>query len=87
MCDHRHGVSVKNGVKRGSEAECYLKRRSLTAVSFSFCWLASVGGGTLRGTALADRECHAVAAAQRQPPHGGICMCNTCTYMYIHVSR
>ena len=23
-CDHRHGVSVKNGVKRGSEAECYL---------------------------------------------------------------
>ena len=24
-CDHRHGVSVKNGVKRGSEAECYLK--------------------------------------------------------------
>ena len=25
-CDHRHGVSVKNGVKRGSEAECYLKR-------------------------------------------------------------
>ena len=26
-CDHRHGVSVKNGVKRGSEAECYLKIR------------------------------------------------------------
>ena len=24
-CDHRHGGSVKNGVKRGSEAECYLK--------------------------------------------------------------
>ena len=24
-CDHRHGVSVKNGVKRGSKAECYLK--------------------------------------------------------------
>ena len=24
-CEHRHGVGVKNGVKRGSEAECYLK--------------------------------------------------------------
>ena len=26
-CDHRHGVGVKNGVKRGSEAECYLNSR------------------------------------------------------------
>ena len=26
-CDHRHGVGVKKGVKRGSEAECYLKIR------------------------------------------------------------
>ena len=25
-CDHRHGVGVKHGVKRGSEAKCYLKR-------------------------------------------------------------
>ena len=24
-CDHRHGVGVKKGVKRASEAECYLK--------------------------------------------------------------
>ena len=24
-CDHRHGVSVKNGVKRGSEADCRQK--------------------------------------------------------------
>ena len=23
-CEHRHGVGMKNGVKRGSEAECYL---------------------------------------------------------------
>ena len=23
-CDHRHGVGVKKGVKRASEAECYL---------------------------------------------------------------
>ena len=22
-CDHRHGVGVKKGVKRASEAECY----------------------------------------------------------------
>ena len=29
-CDHRHGVSVKNGVKRGSEAECYLNSKDLT---------------------------------------------------------
>ena len=26
-CEHRHGVGVKNGVKRGSEAECYLKHK------------------------------------------------------------
>ena len=26
---HRHGVGVKNGVKRGSEAECRLKEKIL----------------------------------------------------------
>ena len=26
-CDHRHGVGVKKGVKRASEAECYLNSR------------------------------------------------------------
>ena len=30
-CDHRHGVSVKNGVKRGSEAECYLNQSFLVS--------------------------------------------------------
>ena len=36
-CDHRHGVSVKNGVKRGSEAECYLK--SVRTVMLRSCFV------------------------------------------------
>ena len=40
---HRHGVGVKNGVKRGSEAECYLKRYRAAKVSGPF--LERLSGG------------------------------------------
>ena len=67
-CERRHGLGVNNGVKRGSEEDCYLKvaqgsRKGGSALQSLTCFWSAFG------VVLTDfddlRVCEAVAAGDR----------------------